>query len=83
MNSVKKIIDQWDPIGLFPHSPDDEYQFEILEIEKLISEPKDSETLAKEIYCIFKKAFDSVFDKTLEQCLEISNCILNTRIKGG
>lgn len=31
---VKKIIDEWDPINLFPYAPEDEYEEEVKQIEE-------------------------------------------------
>ncbi|MFN7253241.1 MAG: hypothetical protein ACK4M9_21075 [Anaerobacillus sp.] len=31
-NIVKKIVNDWDPIGLLPSAPDDEYEFEVTRI---------------------------------------------------
>ncbi len=36
MNSVKTIIDEWDPIDLLAYAPEDEYDFEIKEIEQIL-----------------------------------------------
>ena len=30
---IRDVINHWDPINLFPLSPKDEYEFEILQIE--------------------------------------------------
>ena len=70
------IINDWDPIGLSPYSSDDEYQYEISEIEKLVIEIKKAKILAKEIYSIFRNAFDNVFEKSQEECLQISKYFL-------
>lgn len=26
---IEKVINDWDPMGLFPHAPEDEYSLEI------------------------------------------------------
>ncbi len=39
MSNIKEIIDTWDPIGLFPFCPENEYHSEILQIEAFLCEP--------------------------------------------
>ena len=36
MNNVRNIINEWDPIGLFPYAPKDEYDAEIMAIEEIL-----------------------------------------------
>lgn len=36
-DKIRDVINHWDPINLFPLSPKDEYEFEILQIENLLS----------------------------------------------
>lgn len=77
MSSVKKIIDDWDPIDVLFHAPDDEYHFEIEEIEKLLDMTKDYNEVAKGIYDIFLKSYGNVsFQKTEIECIEISKKLL-------
>lgn len=45
MNTIKEIINTWDPYSLFPYAPKDEYSEEIAFIEQLIREhPNPSDT---------------------------------------
>lgn len=77
MNSVKKIIDEWDPIGLFPGAPDDEYWTEIEEIEQLVSATDDLDELAEGIYAVFVKEFgDDVFKRRKSECKRIAQVII-------
>lgn len=77
-NTIKSIIDQWDPLLLLNIAPDDEYNPEIKKIVKFINASdyiNDSE-LAKEIQNIFLLAFGSSFHKDYDTCIEISKKIL-------
>ena len=77
-NTIKSIIDQWDPQLLLNIAPDDEYNPEIKKIVKFINASdyiNDSE-LAKEIQNIFLLAFGSSFHKDYDTCIEISKKIL-------
>ncbi|PRA03861.1 MULTISPECIES: DUF1871 family protein [Paenibacillus] len=77
---VKKIIDEWDPLDLFPYAPEDEYEEEIKKIEEYIRNASlDKDTLAKEIYTMFRRRFGSdIFTESLESCITIANKILDT-----
>ena len=77
MSIVKIIINDWDPINLLSHAPDDEYHSEIAEIENLLILTKDYLELAKGIYDIFLKSFGEVsFQKTVSECAGIAKEIL-------
>jgi len=78
---VKKVIDEWDPIEVFPYAPDDEYETEvklICDAIKKIDFNNDMESqLAREIQNIFKKQLDSeIFDFNYEKCLSIAQKIM-------
>lgn len=74
MNEIIKIINEWDPIKLFPLAPKDEYEVEAYKISKLLENPEIKEDeLAEGIYEIFCEAFDiSVFMAKKEECREIA-----------
>ena len=81
MDYIKKIIDDWDPIGLLSHAPDDEYQTEIEEIQQLLKICDDTEMLSEGIFCIFDKAFGKdVFLKTREDCEGIARILIHHKI---
>ena len=81
MNYVKKIIDDWDPIGLLSHAPNDEYQFEIEEIQQLLKKVDDSVELSEGIFCIFNKSFGKdVFLKNREECERIARILISQKI---
>ena len=78
MNYVKKTIDEWDPIGLLPHAPNDEYQAEIEEIQQLLETVNDSGELSKGIFFIFEKAFGkNVFFKSQNDCERIAGILIS------
>jgi len=70
------IVDEWDPIDLLSHAPNDEYHSEISEIEKLLNSTNDSEKLATGIYAVFVTAFDDVFKKNQAECMLIAQKLL-------
>lgn len=73
---VKKVIDEWDPIGLLGMGcPDDEYDPEIKDIVRLLSNIKSIHELAKEINGVFIRWFE--VDLTIEKCYPIALKIWN------
>lgn len=79
MKSIDGIINEWDPIDLFPLAPLDEYIREIEMIEKTlsISSKITEEQLAVEVHSIFVKRFgNDVFIKDLRECKGIAVKIL-------
>ena len=73
MNSVKTIIDEWDPIDLLAYAPEDEYDFEIKEIEQILALQVDVDQLAVEIFRVFTEEFGTEeFKKSLEECRNIA-----------
>jgi hypothetical protein len=76
-DKVAKIINEWDPIDLFPFSPKDEYQVEIELISELVDKKIDLESLANNIYDLFIKRFgDDVFMRNYDECFIIAKKIL-------
>ena len=79
MNTVKRIINEWDPIQLLALAPSDEYDYEIHQIEIAAKEAVDVESLAKVIYNIFAESFGfDIFKKTIDVCTIIANKILQS-----
>ena len=82
MKKLIQIINSWDPIGLFPMAPENEYYSEINKIYEYLSVNHDieSEDLAKTINTIFIKAFGvDVYEENLERCKIVAKEILNTK----
>lgn len=77
MSFVKRVIDEWDPIDLLFHAPDDEYHSEIEEIQHLLSITDDSEELAEGIFNVFVDSFGKdTFIKSKEDCKQIAQTLL-------
>ena len=75
--TIKKIIDQWDPIDLLYFAPKNEYDFEIRRILSSISYDDTIETLGNLIYEVFIDSFGNIsFSKSLEECKMIAKRIL-------
>lgn len=74
---VAIIINDWDPIDLFPYTPKDEYEAEINLISKILDESTDLEHLANSISTVFTRRFgDDVFTKKYNECFYIAQKIL-------
>lgn len=79
MKEIMNLINTWDPIGLFPHAPEDEYSIEIRKIEAFLKEnpSPNVETLADRINEIFKKSFgDDVYLENMDACMFVAQNIL-------
>ena len=78
MNDILLLINEWDPIGLFPMAPLDEYMPEVVEISKILDSSKISkEKLGQEINMIFLRKFGcDVYVEDIRKCIEIAQKIL-------
>ncbi len=79
-NLIKEIIDSWDPVELLTIGcPLDEYN---LETEKIFQFCKDIHTkqeIGEMIYFTFFESFgENTFKKTLEECLDVGQKILDS-----
>jgi hypothetical protein len=77
---VKEVIDEWDPIGLLGMGcPDDEYDPEIRDIVRLLSNIKSVVELAEVIHNVFDKWFNSIdsIEYTFEKCYPVAIKIWN------
>ena len=80
MDFVKRIIDEWDPIDLLSHAPDDEYHSEIEEIRYLLHMTDDSVELAEGIFNVFVDSFGKdTFNKSKEECKQIARTLLSQK----
>ena len=77
--NITRIINEWDPIDLFACGcPEDEYKFEIEDIEKAMRSNLSQEELASEIFDIFTVYFGhDVFTKSIDECMEIAKSLLS------
>ncbi len=78
-NIVTEEINKYDPIGLFPHAPSDEYSLEIREILEFIysNEPLNKQMLGEAIYNVFVKEFSDVYKGTLDTCVLVASNIID------
>ncbi|WP_411342710.1 DUF1871 domain-containing protein [Paenibacillus sp. WLX1005] len=76
--SVKEIIDDWDPIGLLPYAPEDEYEVEIQWIEDYLRNNRNinEDKIACEIFDLFGKRFGDVFTANKATCEQIARKII-------
>lgn len=80
MDFVKRVIDEWDPIDLLFHAPDDEYHSEIEAIQHLLSITDDSGELAEGIFNVFVDSFGKdIFNKSKEECKQIARTLLSQK----
>ena len=70
---IKRIINNWDPIGLLPSAPDDEYEMEIGRIVSLLNKAESVNVFAGGISSTFNKYFD--VNITDEECLPVAQKI--------
>ena len=83
-NSIKHIIDRWDPVGLLEiyHCPLDEYDGETRKIYDLLQLRRDISIvdLSKCIYSIFVDSFgNDVFLKKEADCIKVAIALLRYR----
>lgn len=79
MDEILGILNNWDPIDLFPMAPKDEYIEEAKKIYKYIKNDIVSiEELTNEINRIFKNSFGTdVYNEDIGSCLKVAEKILN------
>lgn len=78
-STVKKVINEWDPIGLFPFAPQDEYSNEIEEILEICSKSRAAEVVGEGILNVFIDAFGiEIFKFSLTECVKIANMIFDS-----
>jgi len=74
---INEEIIKWDPINLFPHAPDDEYESEIKQVFNCSKKEMTSLDLSNEIYNIFSNSFgNDVFKRSYDDCIAVSERIL-------
>lgn len=79
-DEVKKVIDEWDPIGLLcAHCPPDEYDDISMMLSEVLNCNMSVEFVAREIYTLFIQAFDSsTFNKGSDECISIARKIVES-----
>ena len=79
VSCLQQIINEWDPIGLFPIVPKDEYVEEIRKIEEYIKSMPDfmEEQLADKINEIFVTLFgNDVYKENVGTCIFVAKKII-------
>ena len=82
LDNITEIINEWDPIGLFPLAPEDEYECEIKKIYDYIRLDQNMtvDVLARKINEIFLQAFDEeVYNENMKQCMLAAKKILKEK----
>lgn len=80
MNRILQIVNEWDPIDLFPMAPKDEYIEEIKKIYEYLNvcQSVTEEKLAEKINDIFTRAFGSdVYAGDVDGCLRVAKDIIS------
>ncbi|MDI3486310.1 MAG: hypothetical protein PWQ50_1530 [Methanolobus sp.] len=83
---IQGAINNWDPVGLFPYAPPDEYDSEIFEISEFIDRMVqkgdiEENELASRICEVFSRSFgNDVFKAELGECLDVARKIKKKHI---
>lgn len=74
---VKKVIDEWNPLYLLEHAPDDEFDAEIAEITECITENMSIEEIGNIINRVFTDYFEEDFTSmySLNECIQVAESI--------
>ena len=79
VEEINVIIDEWDPIGLFPFAPKDEYLDESQEICNEYKNGMGTKELAHVIYQVFLNSFGlNTFTKPISECEEVAEKIVKS-----
>ncbi|HEY8389785.1 MAG TPA: DUF1871 family protein [Clostridia bacterium] len=84
LSVISRIINEWDPIDLFPAAPKDEYDGEINKISSFITNNKiiTSLKLANIIHDVFIESFgENIFKSSIDECLNVANKLLSNMNK--
>jgi len=72
--AVKSAIDNWNPLGLLPDAPDDEFDSESREISEKIDNYKNVSDIAEVVSDVFSRQFyKEGFE--LENCMDVAKVI--------
>lgn len=75
-DKVKSVVDEWDPINLLHHAPDDEYDLEIDKIVELLPTANSINDLACIIQNVFTECFGPTFKRNYEECFSIASKLI-------
>lgn len=74
--TVKRIIDEWDPIDLLIHAPKNEYDTESDLISQIIQIRSDINFIAIMIHAVFTYSFgEDTFRKSIGDCRSVAEKI--------
>lgn len=79
-SAISSAINQWDPIGLFPMAPEDEYRNEIIKIFTYLDQNPNvtEEELAQKINEIFQISFGTdVYFEDIRGCMNVAKQIID------
>jgi hypothetical protein len=77
LKKINEIVDGWDPMGLFPFAPKDEYTDESVLIERALEKTSNERLLGEEIQRIFINSFGAEnFTNSIDECVEIAHSII-------
>lgn len=77
-NKIKNIINEWDPIDLFPFAPEDEYNKEIEKIYDILTLDISLEALTIKIKQVFVDSFgEDMFFRDDESVSQIAEKLKN------
>ena len=80
MELIVRLLNEWDPIGLLPYAPDDEYIVEAKRISEYINQHPfcKIDDLAKAINEIFIKSFGAdIYKDNYSACYSIAKSLLD------
>ncbi|MEO3948075.1 DUF1871 family protein [Gorillibacterium sp. CAU 1737] len=73
MIHVRQVIHEWNPFGLLPDAPDNEFDSEIEKVTRSLQEVSTVEDFATCIQKIFSSSFGEPFE--YKRCLAVAKCI--------
>jgi hypothetical protein len=76
---VTQVINEWDPLNLFPNAPPNEYHGEITQVVKKLETEHEVGTLAQGIKEIFDHSFEGVYSCGVNEVFTIAKKILQKR----
>lgn len=74
--SLKKIVNEYDPVQLLDSASDNEYDSEVRKIVSLLSEDDDINSIADKVHKIFVDSFDEKLAGDKDTYLAIAKKIL-------
>lgn len=75
---VKKAIDEFNPMGLLPHAPDNEYDIETIEIASQINKNSSINEIAEVISKVLSESFGNKFEP--KKCISTAEVIYQSLI---